>query len=71
MKVRYRASLAVTSINCTEFPKTLTYNEKSALLKFGVFQQNRQKADLRMGLLRSFINGQIMHYFSVKMPEKD
>jgi hypothetical protein len=40
LKIRYRASRTVTSMNCIEFSKTPTYNEKSALLKFGVFQQN-------------------------------
>jgi hypothetical protein len=31
----------VTSMNSVEFCKKPTYSEKSARLKFGVFQQNR------------------------------
>jgi hypothetical protein len=44
LKVRYRASRAVISMNCIEFSKKPIYSEKSALLKFGVFQQNRPEA---------------------------
>jgi hypothetical protein len=34
-------------MNCIEFSKKPTYSEKSALLKFGVFQQNRPTTAIR------------------------
>jgi hypothetical protein len=40
VEICYRASRAVTSMNSVEFCKKPTYSEKSARLKFGVFQQN-------------------------------
>jgi hypothetical protein len=33
-------------MNCIEFSKKPTYSEKSALLKFGVFQHNRPTAEV-------------------------
>jgi len=48
LKIRYRASRAVTSKNSIEFSRKPTYIEKLVLIKIGVFQQNRPLADLHV-----------------------